>query len=102
MTSVSVLLVDDYAPFRRLICSFLEEMPDVRVIGEAADGFEAVQKAEELQPDLILLDVGLPKMSGIQAAKNIVKSVPQSKIVFLSQETSDDVVEEAFRSGAFR
>jgi DNA-binding NarL/FixJ family response regulator len=101
MIFVTVLLVDDYEPFRRLICSFLSEMPDVRIIGEAADGLEAVQKAIELQPDLILLDVGLPRLSGLQAAKKIVKCAPHSKIVFLSQETSHDVVAEALRLGAF-
>jgi DNA-binding NarL/FixJ family response regulator len=101
MTSITVLLVDDYQPFRRLVRSLLEEIHGVEIVGEASDGLEAVEKAEELHPDLIFLDIGLPKISGIQAAKKIVKTFPQSRIVFLSQETSDDVVEEAFRLGAF-
>jgi DNA-binding NarL/FixJ family response regulator len=100
MGSLTVLLVDDYEPFRRLICSMLEEKPDLEIIGQASDGLEAVQKAEELRPDLILLDIGLPKLSGIQAARKIFATVPDSKIVFLSQETSADVVEEAWRLGA--
>ncbi len=101
MRSLTVLLVDDYEPFRRLIRSMLEEMPEIQVIGEAFDGLDAVHKAEQLRPDLIFLDIGLPKLNGIQAAQTIVKSVPDSKIVFLSQENSDDVVSEAFRLGAF-
>src|SRR5689334_13379782 len=101
MTSVTVLLVDDYEPFRRLIALLLEEMPGIGVIGEASDGLEAIQKAKELQPDLILLDIGLPKVSGLRAAKDILESVPNSKIVFLTQETSEDVVAEALRLGAF-
>ena len=101
MRSVTVLLVDDYEPFRRLICSLLGEMPGVQTIGEASDGLEAIEKAEELHPDLILLDISLPKLSGLRAAKSILKSVPDSKIVFLSQESSDDVIKEALRLGAF-
>jgi DNA-binding NarL/FixJ family response regulator len=101
MTSFTVLVVDDYEPFRRLTCSVLEEMPGIQILGEASDGLEAIQKAEELRPDLILLDIGMPRLNGIQAARSIRESVPQSKIVFLSQETSPDVIEEAFRLGAF-
>ena len=73
----------------------------MQIVGEAADGLEAVQKAEELCPDLILLDIGLPKLSGIQAARKILTSVPHTKIVFVTQESSAEVVDEAFRVGAF-
>jgi chemotaxis response regulator CheB len=59
MSSVSVLVVDDFEPFRRFVCSTLEQRPHLQVIGEASDGLDAVQKAEELKPDLILLDIGL-------------------------------------------
>jgi DNA-binding NarL/FixJ family response regulator len=65
-----------------------------------SDGLEAVRKAEELRPDLILLDIGLPRLNGIEAARQILKLVPESKIIFLTQESSDDVVEEAFCLGA--
>jgi DNA-binding NarL/FixJ family response regulator len=100
MRTITVLLVDDYEPFRRLTCSMLQETPGIEIIGQASDGFEAVQKTEELRPDLILLDIGLPKMSGIHAARQIAKAVPDCKIIFLSQETSADVVEEGRRVGA--
>jgi DNA-binding NarL/FixJ family response regulator len=97
---VKVLVVDDYEPFRRFVFSMLEERPDLQIIGEASDGLEAVQKAEELRPDLILLDVGLPTLNGIEAARQIRPLVQESKIVFVSQESSPDVVQEAFRVGA--
>jgi len=70
------------------------------VIGEASDGLQAVQQAGALQPDLIVLDIGLPKLNGIEAAGQIRKTAPQSKILFVSQESSRDFVEEGFRLGA--
>jgi CheY-like chemotaxis protein len=79
----------------------LGERFNLGVIAEVADGLEAVQKAAELKPDLILLDIGLPTMNGIEAARQIRKLSPESKIVFLSQETSADVVEEALSTGAW-
>jgi DNA-binding NarL/FixJ family response regulator len=98
--SVRVLVVDDWEPFRRYVCAELGKRADLQVVGEASDGLEAVQKAVELTPDLILLDIGLPTLNGIEAAQQIRDVVPESKIVFLSQETSADVVQEALDSGA--
>jgi len=72
----------------------------LQVVGEASDGLEAVHKAEELQPDLIVLDLGLPTLNGIEAARQIRKLSPASKIIFASQESSADVVQEALSSGA--
>jgi DNA-binding NarL/FixJ family response regulator len=100
MRSVQVLVVDDYEPFRQFVCSTLGKIPGLQVVGQASDGVEAVRKAEELQPDLILMDIGLPSLSGIEAARRIRKLAPMSKILFLSQETSGDVVDEALRLGA--
>jgi DNA-binding NarL/FixJ family response regulator len=99
-SSVRVLVVEDYEPFRRFVCSTLEKRPELQVIGEVSDGLEAVHKGEELRPDLILLDIGLPTLSGIEAARRIRKLSPTSKILFVSQESSTDVVEEALRLGA--
>jgi len=70
------------------------------VVGEASDGLEAVQKAVELQPDLILLDIGLPRLNGIEAARQIRELVPESKIIFLTQESSAYAVREALSLGA--
>src|SRR5438132_13489465 len=80
--------------------STLQESAEWQVIGEVWDGLEAVQKAEELQPDLILLDIGLPTLNGIEAARRIRKLSPESKILFMSQESSADVVQEALTLGA--
>ncbi len=93
-------MVDDFEPFRRLICSTLAKRPELQVIGEASDGLEAVQKAGEQHPDFIMLDIGLPGLSGIEAARRIRKLSPSSKIVFVSQESSAEVVEEALSLGA--
>jgi DNA-binding NarL/FixJ family response regulator len=95
-----VLIVEDFPPFRQFICSMLRERLDLRVIAEVSDGPEAVQKAAELKPDLILLDIGLPTMNGIEVARQIRKLSPASQIVFLTQESSADVVEEALSTGA--
>jgi DNA-binding NarL/FixJ family response regulator len=99
-SSVRVLVVDDYEPFRRFFCSTLRRKVDLQIIGEAADGLEAVQKAEELQPDMIVLDLGLPTLNGIEAARRIREVSPKSKIVFVTLESSAEVVQEAFSSGA--
>lgn len=100
MSAVRVLVVDDFEPFRRFVCSKVEEKPDLQVICEVSDGLEAVQKAEELQPGLILLDIGLPKLSGLEAAKRIQRVAPGSKILFLSQENDSDLVRAALSNGA--
>jgi DNA-binding NarL/FixJ family response regulator len=85
--TVRVLVVDDYEPFRRFVCSTLRKRPELQIIGEASDGLEAVHKAEDMQPDLIVLDIGLPTLDGIEAARRIRKLSPQSKILFVSQES---------------
>jgi CheY-like chemotaxis protein len=73
MSKVGVLVVEDFEPFRRFVCSTLKKNPELQVIGEVSDGLEAVQKAEELQPDLVVLDIGLPSLHGIEAARRILK-----------------------------
>jgi DNA-binding NarL/FixJ family response regulator len=96
---VGVLVVDDFKPFRALVLAMLDNKPGLRIIAEATDGLEAVERAEQLRPDLVLLDIGLPRLDGIAAARQIRKAVPNSKILFLSQETSADVVQEAISAG---
>jgi len=100
LPSVRVLVVDDYEPFRRFVCSTLRKRPALQIVGEAFDGSAAVLRAEELKPDLILLDIGLPRVNGLQAAREIRKLSPNSKIVFVSQESTPDVIQEAFNLGA--
>ncbi len=95
-----VLIVEDSEPFRRFVCSAFAKRPELQVVGEVTDGLAAVRTAKELQPDLIVLDIGLPSLNGIEVARRIRKLSPMSKILFVSQETSADVVEEALRTGA--
>ena len=95
-----MLVIEDYEPFRRFICSMLRKRSGLQIVGETADGLEAVQKAEELQPDLVVLDIGLPSLNGIEAARRIRKLSPESKMLFVSQESSGDVVQEALALGA--
>jgi DNA-binding NarL/FixJ family response regulator len=96
-----VLVVDDFEPWRHFVSSLILMKPELQLVGEASDGLEAVQKAVELKPDLILLDIGLPTLSGIEAARQIRKLAPESKIIFLSQESSAEIVEEALSLGAW-
>jgi DNA-binding NarL/FixJ family response regulator len=98
--SIRVLVVDDYEPFRHFLRSTLQNTLRLVTIVEALDGVEAIELAQALQPDIILLDVGLPKINGIEAARRIRQLALQSKILFVSQETSLDVVEAAFSAGA--
>jgi DNA-binding NarL/FixJ family response regulator len=95
-----ILIVDDFEKFRRYLCSVLEQDCRFEIVGQACDGMEAVQKAAELKPDLVLLDIGLPKLNGVQAARQMRKVAPLAKILFISQEFSFDVVKAALRSGA--
>ncbi len=97
---VRILVVDDYEPFRRFLYETLKTRPELKVIGEAADGLEAVQKATDLKPDLVLLDVGLPKLNGIEAAHHLSKVIPEAKILFISQSTDAEVIAEALSTGA--
>jgi DNA-binding NarL/FixJ family response regulator len=97
---VRVLVVEDNEPFRRFVCTTLGTRPELQIVGEVWDGLEAVGKAEELQPDLILLDIGLPSLNGIEAGRRIRKLSPKSKILYVSQESSPDVVQEALNLGA--
>jgi DNA-binding NarL/FixJ family response regulator len=99
--NIRVLLVDDHEPFRRYVYAMLQKRANVQIIGEADNGLQAVQKAEALQPDVILLDIGLPGISGIEAARQIGEVAGNARIIFLTQESSPEVVREAFALGAW-
>jgi DNA-binding NarL/FixJ family response regulator len=98
--SVRVIVVEDDEKWRHFFSAALQKQPEVQVIGEVSDGLEAVQKAQELQPDLILLDIGLPTLNGIEAARRIRKVSPASKILFISENRSADIAEAALSTGA--
>jgi DNA-binding NarL/FixJ family response regulator len=99
-SAVSILVVEDFEPFRHLIRTILLKNPQFQIVAEVADGLDAVQKASDLKPDLILLDIGLPLLNGFDAARLIRKLAPDSKIVFVTQESSADIAQEALRIGA--
>jgi len=98
---VRILVVEDFEPFRILIRAILEKNPRLRIVAEVSDGLDAVQKAADLKPDLIFLDIGLPMLNGLDAARLIRKLAPESRILFISQELSPEVVHEALALGAF-
>lgn len=95
-----ILLVDDHALVRTGIKRVLEEIPDWTVCGEAGDGQEAVEKALQLQPDLVLMDITMPVMNGIEATKQIRRLAPQMRIAMLSMHDAPQIVEQARLSGA--
>ena len=97
--SIRVLVAEDYPPYRSLLVEALRSRPQFSIV-EVADGGEAVRKAQEFSPGLILLDIGLPGLNGIEAARQIRRISPIPKIVFVTQERSIDIVEEAFAVGA--
>ena len=99
-SSIRVLVVDDSEPFRRLVCSILQNKLEFRTIVEVSDGVKAIELAQAMQPDLIVLDIGLPKLNGIEAAGRIRELSPQSKILFVSQESSVEVVQTVLTLGA--
>jgi len=100
LSTVRILVVDDFGLFRQSVVELLGKRPELQVVGEASDGLEALQMALEWRPDLILLDIGLPSLNGIEVAREMRRLVPESKIIFLSVESSADMVQEALSLGA--
>ena len=94
------MVVDDFEPFRGFVRTALQANAEWQIVAEASDGLQAVQKAEQLKPDLILLDIGMPSLDGIEAAKRISKLVPNAKILFVTQENDPDVAAIALSNGA--
>jgi DNA-binding NarL/FixJ family response regulator len=100
MPPARTLVVDDVDDFRHFVCSILQEKTQCEVVGEASDGLQAVERAEELHPDLILLDLGLPTLNGMEAARRIRRVSPDSKILFVTQNSSPEIAQGALRLGA--
>lgn len=100
MGIVRLLVVDDFRLWRDCVKAYLEEHPDLRVAGLASDGLEALQKVEELKPDVVLLDIRLPKLGGIETARQIQKLNPNCKIIFLSGHLHPEIVRAALEAGA--
>ena len=98
--SIRVLVVDDYEPWHGFIANLLKKQSEMEIVGCVCDGLLAVQQAEQLQPDLILLDIGLPTLNGMEAATRIRQFSPNSKILFVSENHSVDIAEKALSTGA--
>ena len=100
MAIFRLLIVDDFRLWRDCVQALLEGHPKVHIAGFASDGLEALQQVEELQPDLVLLDISLPKLSGIEAARQIRRLSPESKIIFLTSHLHPEIVQAALEAGA--
>lgn len=100
MEQVRVLLADDHALFREGLAGIINNQPDMQVVGEANDGLEAFVKAQELKPDLILMDVQMPGMNGIEAVRQIKQILPETIIVMLTVRGDDNMLFEALKNGA--
>jgi DNA-binding NarL/FixJ family response regulator len=97
---IRVLVVDDFEDWRRFVSAELKQESGFDIIDEVSDGLEAVEKVQELQPDLVVLDIGLPHLSGIEAAKRIGKLAMRSRILFLTQNHTPEIAGECFGVGA--
>jgi DNA-binding NarL/FixJ family response regulator len=97
---VRILIVDDSERWRHSVRLLLAQANNLEVVSEASDGLEAVQKCEQLRPDLVLLDIDLPKLSGFEVARQLSEHSPSTKILFLSSYQSLDMMEEALKIGS--
>ena len=97
---IRILLVDDQPLFRRAIATLIEEQPDLTVVGEAENGLDAVEQAHVLNPDLIVMDVEMPVMNGVEAVRLIHDQMPRIKVIMLTVSDSEEFLFEALRNGA--
>jgi two-component system response regulator NreC len=100
MNKIRLLVADDHKIFRQGIKKLLEEQKDLQVVGEAKDGREAVKKAEELKPDIVLMDVAMADLNGMEATRQIKKALPDIKILMLTMHKNEEYVLQSFQAGA--
>lgn len=100
MTRVRVLLADDHTLVRAGLTKLLESMPDISVVGEAGDGLALLKLAEQLQPQLVLMDIAMPGLNGIEATARLARSCPNIRVLILSMHQSEEYVRQALRQGA--
>lgn len=97
---IHVLLADDHAVLREGLLALLAECKDIQVVGQAADGLEAIRSAIELQPDVVVMDIAMPRINGVEATRRIVQNCPGTQVLILSQHEGRDCVLAAIRAGA--
>jgi two-component system response regulator NreC len=100
MSAARILLVDDFLPWQSLVFSMFQSEPDLQIVAVACDGLEAVRKARELEPHVVLMDLGLPGRNGFEATRQIRSYSPTSKILFLTEHCEPDLIRAAFDIGA--
>jgi DNA-binding NarL/FixJ family response regulator len=100
MATFRIMIADDHEVVRKGLISLLQAQPDWQVCGEAADGREAVEKAQQLKPDVVILDIGMPSLNGLEATRQILKVNPQARVLILTLHDSDQVVREVLNAGA--
>ena len=98
--TITVFLADDHTIVRQGLAKLLEAEPDIRVVGEAENGREAVRKVEELKPQVVIMDISMPLLNGIDATRQIRKSRPETRVIILSMHAHDRYITELFRLGA--
>lgn len=100
MAAFRILIADDHEVVRKGLVALLQQQPDWQVCGEAGDGREAVDKAQQLRPDAIILDIGMPSLNGLEATRQILKTNPHARILILTLHDSDQVVRDVLNAGA--
>src|SRR5438874_12926141 len=99
MTALRILVADDHEIVRRGLCAILESHAGWEVCGEAADGREAIEKTTQLNPDVVILDIGMPSLNGLDAARKILRHNPRQRILILTITDAEQVIEEALKAG---
>jgi DNA-binding NarL/FixJ family response regulator len=100
MAGVRILVADDHEVVRRGVCALLQSHPGWEICGEVADGREAVEKVAELRPDVVILDIGMPRLNGLEAARQILKTDPRQRILVLTISDAEQMVQEVLKAGA--
>jgi len=95
-----ILLADDHEVVRRGLCAILQDKTEWEVCGEAKDGIDAVEKAKRLKPDAVIIDIGMPNLNGLDATRQIVDALPQTKVLVLTLYESDDMIQQVLNAGA--
>ena len=97
---IRILVADDFQAWRAQVRRLLQAQSDCQIVAEASDGLEAVRKTIELRPDLVILDVSMPHLNGLEAAETILRSLPEVKVIFLSVNNYKEVMSAALAMGA--